>query len=370
MIFSSFGEDLVRAKAELLCFGIRINKRALPILLDNYPLLLREKYIHAAHLVLEEDILVNVCISEQFARLSPYELTLLKDELLLTKNGKPQSLCRIIIAPKWYFKKTSSGTRMASIFRQHGFDTLYDATFVGCDYFKMNKKCLFCSFPKQMMDPRRKIVQVSETVAETLKENYNYSVALSEGAKRRPDRGWLYLSEVVKRVKQVKSDIPISVEIVPPEENEFIDLLIHSGASSIIINLELFDDDLRRLFCPEKGKIGGQKYFEVLRYSVERLGPGNVSSVLIAGLEKKEFTIKGALEMIELGVIPTIIPFRPYDNCFLRNFPVTDPNGLVVINSVVGNLLKRAGLNPKKQKGCTACGACSVEFEYGWLVKR
>lgn len=369
MICSSFGKDLLRLKAELLCFGVRIEGKAFQSAIENYSFLPEEKFIHGGHLALERNIVVNSCASEDFTKYSPYHVTLENNQLTLCKDGIPYSLCRIIPAPKWYAQKTSAGIPMSWIFRQHGFDVLADATFVSCDFFKTNEECLFCSFPQQTIDGKLKLAQVKETITEALKENPQYSVALSEGSRNSSDRGALYLSEIIREIRRANDKIAISVELSPPDHNGFLDLLVDEGATAIIMNLELYDDNLRRLFCPGKSKISKQRYLEAWRYSVRRLGYGNVSSVLIAGLEKTELTIKATSEMIELGVIPTIIPFRPYDNCFLRNFSLTNPEDLIMICERVGRLLKKADMSPRKQKGCTACGACSIEFECGWLIQ-
>ena len=65
---------------------------------------------------------------------------------------------------------------------------------------------------------------------------------------------------------------------------------------------------------------------ECLKYSIEIFGKNKVSSVLIVGLEDIESTLKGCKFLIENDIIPILIPFKPYDNCELSDYPPTDSN--------------------------------------------
>ena len=122
--------------------------------------------------------------------------------------------------------------------------------------------------------------------------------------------------------------------------------------------MELFDDGKRRLFSPGKSEIPITRYFEALSYAVHKIGAGSVSSVLIAGLESIKSTIKGAKKLIDIGVIPTIMPFRPYDNCEMSDYPVTNPKDLLIIEAEINEYLKQKDLKYNYASGCLNCNAC------------
>jgi len=65
--------------------------------------------------------------------------------------------------------------------------------------------------------------------------------------------------EVVKAVRRF-SDIPISIEASPSEDISFIDLAIDAGVNAFSINLEIWDEKLRKLFCPLKSRITKKEY--------------------------------------------------------------------------------------------------------------
>lgn len=357
-------KNLLATKAELLCWGVRLEGKSLTEALKKYPYLLEEKYIHGAHLMLDGGILVNACFSEDFVSRSPYKIEDQYGGFLLFKNDQPVCTCDVISAPRWYEKKIDENFKMADVLRQHGFDVLADANYVKCDFVVAGEQCMFCSFPHSRISEEQKIKLIKNVVSVATRENHNYSVWLSEGTRSTPDRGAVYLSKIVREIRKSNKEIPISVELAPPERNEFIDTLIDSGATSVIMNLELYDDSLRKKFCPCKSKIPSERYLSAWSYSLDILGEGAVGSVLIAGLEEGESTVRCAEMMISKGVIPTVVPFRPYDNCGLRSLPTTSPDMFLRVSEKIGKMLRESGLCKKMQRGCISCGGCSLEIEY------
>ena len=364
IMISLIHDNLLEIKSELLCWGVRLEESALSEALKKYPYLLDEKFIHGAHLTLEERVLVNACFSEEFVYRSPYEIKIKYGDFVLHKFGRPLCTCDIISAPGWYEKQLTNGLKMSDIFRQHGYDILADACYIKCDFFNSDAQCLFCSFPNANMTEDEKKIGVRETFVEALKDIPQYAVWFSEGARSSSDRGACYLSELVRVVKEISKTTPVSVELAPPKDDKFIELLFDSGANSIIMNLELYDDSLRKVFCPGKSMISKKRYDEAWSYAVQLLGEGNVGSVLIVGLERKEMTIKAAENMVAMGVIPTIVAFRPYDNCLMRNFPRTSPRELMYVSRTIGSLLRNSGLCSKLERGCMSCGGCSLEIDW------
>lgn len=359
--------DLVATKAEILCTGLRVDVEATSAIKKINPYITNQKVIHGANLVLGNDICMLACVSEAFSNFSEYMLKYKDGNFELYKKESYHCECDVIPSPNWYKRTTSDGVLMADILRQHGFNTLVNIEYSGCDFIQVNEQCLFCCFQNKDVPYSLKLKHISESIKAALEEKNSYQVGLSEGAILDPERGIYELSEVVKSIKQIKNNMEISVEIVPPEKDEHIDLLVDSGVTAMIMNLELFDDNIRKLFCPGKSKIEKERYFHAWQYAIERLGYGQVSSVLLVGLERNDVTIKAAEKMVEMGVIPTLIPFKPYDLCYLHNFSLTSPKDLLLISRKVAKLLNEYNLDPCKQGGCTACGGCSLEAESGLL---
>jgi len=234
---------------------------------------------------------------------------------------------------------------------------------VGYSTKEIGKGCKFCSSDHYSCGEVRTatIEQIVETVQEAWKESEEYSLALSGGSMKQPDRGAKYFAEIVKKVIDVTPDIGISVELAPPTTNNYIDLLVEVGVKTLIMNLEFCDEKIRVELCPGKSEISQSRYFEALSYAVEKLGRGNVSSVLIAGLEDVQKTIEGARKLIDIGVMPTIMPFRPYDlsemNYSTRQ-KVTSPEILFEIERDLKSYIYKNGYKYGCPNGCLNCNAC------------
>ncbi len=171
-----------------------------------------------------------------------------------------------------------------------------------------------------------------------------------------------YLIEIITGVRKFTS-VPISVEMAPPKDANKIDQLKAAGASSLIMNLEIADPVLRKQICPGKSSITYESYYNCYKHSIEVFGRGKVSCVLIAGIQPKEDIVKECEKLAEIGVIPTIIPFKAMDDCELK-VPNCNAEELIWISERVGQLLRQRGLSPKMQEGCTKCGGCSLETNY------
>lgn len=62
-----------------------------------------------------------------------------------------------------------------------------------------------------------------------------------------------------------------------------------------------------------------------------------------------------------MGVFPTIMPFRPLDDCTFKYNKACNADELIEMSEYLGELLRKYGLKPECQEGCTKCGGCSIE---------
>jgi hypothetical protein len=65
--------------------------------------------------------------------------------------------------------------------------------------------------------------------------------------------------------------------------------------------------------------------------------------------------------MASEGVFPTIMPFRPMDDCVYYGLERCKPEELMEMSDYLGGLLHKYALDFRKQPGCTECGGCSLE---------
>ena len=132
-----------------------------------------------------------------------------------------------------------------------------------------------------------------------------------------------------------------------------------------MFNLEVFDDKLRKKYCPGKGRIPRSKYFDALEFAVKLLGVGDVGSHLIMGLESSASTLRGVNKFIEIGVKPLLVVFRPLIHTPLENVAIPEINEVETIVNTTRELMIDSGMSMKPgSAGCMSCSACYPHLDF------
>lgn len=118
---------------------------------------------------------------------------------------------------------------------------------------------------------------------------------------------------------------------------------------------------MRREICPGKSKVDRDLYFRSWEKVTQRLGKFTNSSVMLVGLQESKDIERGVKELIEIGIKPTLIPFRPFDKCALAKHPLADPDELLGLSMIAVKELRNNIAEVKCFVGCEHCGACSLE---------
>lgn len=350
--------ELMSTKAELLCYGVKADNITKSFMKDINPYVLDKGFMHAAHFILSNTI-INTCISEKFCNESPFSIKLNDQKLELYKNDFFVSEINILPLPEWC-NEYIGGYRIGDFIRPHSFDCVACWPYLLCNYGTQGKECKFCSMGNYHIQTILPEHVVGKMIGIALNYNPKYEVALSGGTCNEPDHSISYFSKICEVAKQNHAEF-ISVETAPPKDLHYIEKLKESGATSIIMNLEIADDNLRKIICPGKASISQEHYMKAYEKAVKIFGTGNVSCVLIAGIQKSKDIISKSKELIELGVIPTIIPFKPLDGCEMNNHPTTNVQDLKTIAIEIEKMLNKHNLFAEEQRGCTRCNGCSLE---------
>lgn len=347
-------------KAGLLCYGVNVDKTVGAELLKSRPYFYDKGFVHAVNANIMGS---NVCVSvaELFSGVSPYHLKGEGDAFYVeNEEGEHIPISLFDDLPK-------TGTVIDELARPHSNHVISLWPSLVCCYDRPNYKCKFCSIKPT---DTQKVVPAEEVVA-GLKALFaltdKYAINLGGGTYLNPDNMAAYLIEIIKGVRTF-TNTPISVEMAPPSNIALIKQLKDVGASSLIMNLEIADDAKRKLICPGKSSIAYDHYYKCYRYGVEVFGRGKISCVLIAGIQPKEDIVSECEKLTDIGVIPTVIPFKPMDDCefnYIKNCPADE---LLWISTKLGKMLREKQLSPKMQEGCTKCGGCSLETDYYELL--
>jgi len=343
-------KNLLRLKAGLLCLGVRVDEAARCALLKDYPRFFDGGFVDAANIRAAG---MNICVSagEKFARSSPYLLT-------HGENGYAVSDGELTVPVTLFGELPQTGTFLDSMARLHSVGCINIWPSTNCCYGAKTQKCAFCSLQKESASPVDP-AELASALRILLSKCWG-ALNFSGGTYISPDNMARYWIEVVRRIREF-SKCPIAVELAPPDDLSLLDSLREAGLDAVIMNLEIADENLRKRVCPGKSTISKAHYYASYERAVKLFGFGMVSCVLIAGIQPKADILAECEKLASLGVYPTIMPFRPMDSCALCGTPPCDPDELLEMSLSLGETVRRYGLDPELQPGCTKCGGCSLE---------
>ncbi|MEE1282932.1 MAG: radical SAM protein [Acutalibacteraceae bacterium] len=352
-------------KAELLCYGLSIPTKFIKMAKSYNPFIEEKGLIHAVHIIYKGST-INVCVAEKFCSNSPYsvEFDFNKKSWILLKNSIYLGEFEFLVMPNWT-NLLVDDIKIGNILRPHNEKCLSLWPSTECTYIREGKGCLFCGLNNTNELNGKVISQeiVVSAIKKAFEANPNYEINLSGGTCHSPESAIQYLAGLCNKIKEIKNNTVISVECAPPKNNDSLYKLYVSGATAVIMNIEIFNDKLRKVICPGKSHITIDRYLSALEYASQLFGKGNVSSVLIMGLQPKEDIIFACEELIKRGVIPTIMPFKPLDGTKMSEHKVPEPTEYIEISRHVAYLLNKYQLQINPCSGCASCGGCSLETD-------
>lgn len=344
-------EVFLRLKAELLCYGAALDQSAREAILKEHPRFFEKGFIDAVNMNINGS---NICVSiaENFSEESSLILRHDQNGYYVLYNGERADI-------RFFDELPITDTIVDDLARLHADQCINIWPSTNCCYDTPELKCKFCSLNAKTAEPIAPSV-LCEGLKKLMEKVPDYTLNFSGATYKSPDKMVEYWCELCAEIRKFSS-CPIAVEFAPPSDLKLIDKLKSSGATVAIMNIEIVSKDLRKKICPGKSAITLDHYHKAMKRAVEVFGFGQVSSVMIGGLQPFEDILKECEVLTEMGVFPTIMPFRPLDDCTLSNVSACDPGELIRASEYLGHLLRKAGLKPQNQEGCTKCGGCSIE---------
>jgi hypothetical protein len=355
----------IRLKAGLLCHGIKASEKVRKLYAWQNPHDDRKTGNVGLHLELPGPTHVLATLSHHFNLDSPFSLEGECGDWRVTGLVNGPIPIKPVEMKSWYQLLTSSGRYMASVLLHEGQSYLHQE-YAGCDYFSDGIQCQFCGAGKEWKIATPE--EVAETVAAALRTCPEYHVCLGGGTRMPLQRNVAYFLECVRLIRRNNPTVPIWVEMAPPEISD-IGRLIDAGATSFGFNLEFWNQNLRKHFCPGKSSIAKQHYLDAFAFVADRLGPNRVGSCLIVGLEPEESSIEGAEQLCRLGVQPCILPFKPWNGSVLNQEKQCSPEMLLRVSYAAATAMHRSRIIPNHNQGCLKCEGCTIDHDMLALVE-
>ncbi len=263
--------------------------------------------------------------------------------------------------PRWYDRDALDGTPMSMIVSAHCDTSLYSAIYQGgCDYWQNDKMCQFCAMKIDQKAKWRKVESIAEVCKAAIAENPAAEITLGGGTRLFPDKSARHKADAIEALKR-EVDIPVCVEMAAPDTDDWIDRLKDAGLGSILLNLELWNPEVRRRIMPGKADITRERYLDALGHAAKVLGSAQSSSQVIIGLEDVEDTIQAVRAIADVGAIPLPVVFRPLPGTVLEDIPTPPLDDVLrVFEETIAVMGKRGLDGENTRSGCALCGACSA----------
>lgn len=287
----------------------------------------------------------------------------------LTRDGViVDAALRPVRRPRFYDLQTAEGIPYERIARLHGRHVLATTVVQTCIRYKRDTRCRFCTIEESLRSGSTTKVKLPEQIAEValaaVRLDGVRQLVMTTGTNNAADRGARHLARCVMAVKDVLPNLPIQVQIEPPDDLTWIKRLHTAGTAAIGIHVESLDEEVRRRWTPGKAAVSLERYEEAWSEAVMVFGPNRVSTYLLIGLgEDPDELVRGAERLIAMGVYPFVVPYRPLAGALAHADGVPAPSHELVadITDRVGRALRKAGMRGADQgAGCAACGACST----------
>lgn len=275
----------------------------------------------------------------------------------------------VIERPTFYDLRTADGVPYEKLARLHGRNVLATTVVQTCIRYTADQRCRFCTIEESLRGGATTAVKRPAELAEVAEAAVRLDgvtqMVMTTGTSAGTDRGARHLARCVRAVKAAVPALPIQVQCEPPADLAVLAELRDSGADAIGIHIESLDEEVRRRWMPGKATVPVQQYHQAWREAVRVFGRNQVSTYLLVGLgEDPDELVDGAAELIEMGVYPFVVPFRPQPGSLAVDIDRAGAPDAAVVEKVsreVATLLTLAGMAGADQRaGCAACGACSV----------
>jgi len=284
--------------------------------------------------ILPEGLYTNIPVTEDFARKSPYILHRSKDgSYMICREDEPVAPVRLTPRPAWYYKTTSSGTRMDRIGTLQGtYLAIYPARV--CDYWLEKPRrvnCKFCSVGLNLGGddaPEKTVEDIVETVHEAVAENKITYVDFNTG--HYADDIYLDILEPFIRVLKKRFGLLIGIQTPPHHDLTRYRRLKKVGVNRVSFCFELWDRERFQEVCPGKHRqYGLDRYLEAIEYCTSIFHTTN--GEIVAGLEPVEKSIEAIDWITSVGAVPTVCVFRPLKGTDYEDLPPPETEDMIPV---------------------------------------
>jgi len=358
--------NLIEIKAKMLCEGVNLTPEIEELFSKQNPSGIKRGGLSSGG---KMKLAGRIQVNAPFYRSIKVDLKLVPDiscpnGFIVDYYGEPLCTGEILEAPNWY-KEKIEGFSITQIITAHG-RQLAGAIYENCSLFGIGEECKFCVINHSLNNRSPFLVlKKADLFIKALSKirliDYD-GLSLNGGMTLNSGRGMEIIEPVVKEIHKVYPTLNIAIEITPPKDLTWINRLKEAGVSSLMMNLECWDDEIRKEIIPGKNKLCSKEmYMKAFEQAVDVFGNGKVSSCFVIGTERPESIKEGIRVITDLGVVPSPLAGRYFEDIPDYPFiPRVSFYELIDVMVYTNKLMYEKGLISTDTSGCVACGMCDL----------
>ncbi|XOU93936.1 MAG: radical SAM protein [Candidatus Kerfeldbacteria bacterium] len=359
-------KNLIELKAKMLCEGVNFTQSVEKLFMDQNPSNVKRGGLSSGGKMLLSNCLF---VNAPFYKKRKVDLKVSiasSDSRNIIISQKNKELCRgkALTPPSWY-KFNVNGFNITQIVTVHNCQ-LAISIYEDCALFSKNIQCQFCVINKSLKNRslvliRKKPALILSALKKIPVDQYG-GLTINGGMTFSDGRGIEFIQPVVEAVKRAYPKLQIAVEITPPKDLNWIDRLAASGVSSLMMNLECWDEKVRAKLIPGKNKFCKRDlYIASFKRAIKKFGVGRVSTCFVVGTEPIASLKQGIEEVIKIGVIPSPLAGRYFED--IPNYPFAPTvnwKDFLEVLYFSKRLMDKVGIISTDKAGCVACGMCDL----------
>ncbi|MFA6553735.1 MAG: radical SAM protein [Patescibacteria group bacterium] len=353
-------------KAKLLCEGFNADETSARLFAQQNPSgILRGGLSSGGKMHLDNGFFVNAPVYHS----TPVALQIRTDPerpfgFILSEEG--EFLCRgtILQAPAWYDQRVQDFP-ITLVMTAHN-RQLVTAVYEGCSLSERSEMCKFCVMYRSLPSKNPQLVVKSAELImkamQTIPVSDYGGLTINGGMTFSLGNGMELIEPVVRAARGQYPNLPIAIEMAPPEDLDWIDRLTEAGMSSLMMNLECWDPTVRESLIPGKNRrCPREKYLDAFDRAYTVLGAGKVSTCFIVGVEPMDSLKDGIKAAVDHGAVPSPLAGRRFEDIHDYPFqPNVDWREFMDVLRFARTSMFEKGLASCDEAGCVACGMCDL----------
>jgi hypothetical protein len=302
-------EEAIQVKSSILSHGIRIDPMSgdfKPSKPSLYSYEISDKptsFVFPQEVILYQnnDLGIRVFSTVRFNVNSPWTLTKVDGHIVL-KNQEVMFEIDLPVLPEFY-KQDIPGEDATKYFQKLGGDTIALVMLNYCEYYARDVQCRFCEIHENFSSTENQFLRVKQPekmasylVSAIRRDPSIRQIIFNSGNYSRNNNRTYF--EMIKTLEftiqeltpEELNRVAFLIIVAPPEDFQLIEKLKNAGATSVYINLEVWDEDTSRQVVPGKYAVGRDTYFRAFDHALKYFGKGYVYTNLILGIQAIDMT--------------------------------------------------------------------------------